>query len=232
MLDLSALDPEDARRPTIADVPGLIEGASGGAGLGHAFLRHVERTRVLVHVVDLAARDPEGDRAIVREELRLHDDGCSPSPGSSSRTSSTCPGRGTGSRRSGGLRPGWRCVLGVSAREGEGLLEFTAAIAKLLPGSDELSLPPEPAGIVVHRFDSERETFAVEREADGFRVRGRRIERLVAQTDFENEESAERFQRDLERMGVERELRRAGVQPGDSVAIGGRELEWGDEGWA
>ena len=82
------------------------------------------------------------------------------------------------------------------------------------------------------REDTFYAVISVERDGDGFRVRGRRIERLVAQTDFENEESAERFQRDLERMGIARELRRAGVQPGDSVAIGTRELEWGDEGWA
>src|SRR3954470_23155307 len=63
----------DERRPTIADVPGLIEGASSGAGLGHAFLRHVERTRVLVHVVDGASRDPEWDHSVIREELFAHD---------------------------------------------------------------------------------------------------------------------------------------------------------------
>lgn len=233
VLDLSALDREDARRPTIADVPGLIEGASSGAGLGHAFLRHVERTRVLVHVVDLAARDPEGDRAIVREELRLHDERLLVKPGIVVANKLDLPGARerlaafTEACSLDGVR-----VLAVSAREGEGLHELISAIAELLPGADELSLPPEPAGIVVHRFDSERETFSVEREGDGFRVRGRRIERLVAQTDFENEESAERFQRDLERMGIARELRRAGVQTGDAVAIGTLELEWGDEGWA
>jgi len=122
--------------------------------------------------------------------------------------------------------------VGVSALEGRGLRELEASVAALLPGPDELAVPPEPAGVVIHRFDSARETFSVERAGDGFRLRGRRIERLVAQTDFENEESAERFQRDLERMGVARELRRAGVQPGDTVAIGTRELEWGEEGWA
>src|ERR671914_2400751 len=73
VLDLEARDPSDPRRPTIADVPGLIEGASGGTGLGHAFLRHVERTRVLVHVVDLSARDPDWDYDVIREELRAHD---------------------------------------------------------------------------------------------------------------------------------------------------------------
>ncbi|HXQ96520.1 MAG TPA: GTPase ObgE [Candidatus Acidoferrales bacterium] len=233
VLDLSVLDPDDPRRPTIADVPGLIEGASSGAGLGHAFLRHVERTRVLLHVVDLAARDPQGDREIVRDELRLYDDRLLRKPllvvankldlpGARERFDSfarVCAADGDE-------------VVGVSALEGRGLRELEASVAALLPGPDELAVPPEPAGVVVHRFDSARETFSVERAGDGFRLRGRRIERLVAQTDFENEESAERFQRDLERMGVARELRRAGVQPGDMVAIGTRELEWGEEGWA
>src|SRR5437762_1782183 len=67
------LGPDDERRPTIADVPGLIEGASQGAGLGHAFLRHVERTRVLIHVVDGASRDPEWDYGVIRDELAAHD---------------------------------------------------------------------------------------------------------------------------------------------------------------
>src|SRR6185503_15599325 len=76
-LGVMDLDPDatagDDRRPTIADVPGLIEGASSGAGLGHAFLRHVERTRVLVHVVDGASRDPEWDHSVIRDELLAHD---------------------------------------------------------------------------------------------------------------------------------------------------------------
>ena len=72
-LGVMDLGDEDERRPTIADVPGLIEGASSGAGLGHAFLRHVERTRILVHVVDGASRDPAWDHEVIREELRLHD---------------------------------------------------------------------------------------------------------------------------------------------------------------
>ncbi|HET9345900.1 MAG TPA: GTPase ObgE, partial [Candidatus Limnocylindrales bacterium] len=72
-LGVMDLGDEDDRRPTIADVPGLIEGASSGAGLGHAFLRHVERTRVLVHVVDGSSRDPSWDREVIRDELEAHD---------------------------------------------------------------------------------------------------------------------------------------------------------------
>ena len=73
VLDLSVVDPRDERRVTVADMPGLIEGASGGAGLGHEFLRHVARTRVLVHVVDLAAAEPEKDYQVIRDELEAHD---------------------------------------------------------------------------------------------------------------------------------------------------------------
>ncbi len=233
VLDLSVVHPDDPRRPTVADVPGLIEGASSGAGLGHAFLRHVERTRVLVHVVDLAARDPQGDRAIVREELRLHDERLLAKPGLLVANKLDLPG--SRERLPDLVRAcaaDGQDVVAVSARAGDGLPDLLVALADLLPGAEELALPPEPAGVLVHRFDSFREGFSVERVGAAFRVRGRRVERLVAQTDFDNEESAERFQRDLERMGVAGELRRAGIAPGDTVLVGERELEWGDEGWA
>jgi len=110
---------------------------------------------------------------------------------------------------------------------------FRAALAELLPPADELGLPPEPAGVVVHRIDAAPDRVFVSREPDGaFRVAGRRIERIAAQTDFEVEESAERFQRDLERTGADAELRRAGIQPGDTVRVGAVELEWEAEPWA
>ncbi len=83
-LGVMDLGDDGDRRPTIADVPGLIEGASAGAGLGHAFLRHVERTRVLVHMVDGASRDPDWDYGVIREELRLHDEALLDKPRSSS----------------------------------------------------------------------------------------------------------------------------------------------------
>jgi GTP-binding protein len=86
--------------------------------------------------------------------------------------------------------------------------------------------------VVVHRFDSIGDGFLVERDDDrSFRVRGRRIERIAAQTDFAVDESAERFQRDLARLGVDAELRRAGIRPGDLVRIGATELEWEPEPW-
>jgi GTP-binding protein len=234
VLDLSVDDPDDERRPTLADLPGLIEGASAGAGLGHAFLRHVERTRVLVHVVDLAAPNPERDYAVIREELEARD------PALLEKTTLVVANKmdlpaarqALPAFRRARAREGLE-VAAVSARDGTGLSDLRAALARLLPGAEELAQPGEPAGIVVHRFDSTATGFAVGRDSDGaYRVRGRRLERLVAQTDFTNDESAQRFQRELERMGVERELRRAGIAVGDTVRIGRYELEWGAEAWS
>jgi GTP-binding protein len=127
---------------------------------------------------------------------------------------------------------GLRCVA-ISAATGQGIDELRAALAELLPDADELGAPPEPAGVVVHRLDAAPDRVVVTREPDGaFRVAGRRIERLAAQTDFTVEESAERFQRDLERLGADAELRKAGIRPGDTVRIGGVELDWEAEPWA
>jgi GTPase len=225
---------DDNRRPTIADVPGLIEGASSGAGLGHAFLRHVERTRVLVQVVDGADRDPEWDYDVIRDELHAHDPTLLEKPLLVAFNKVDLPSAAEAwpAFRLARERDGVRTV-GISAASGKGIDQFRAALAELLPAEAELGLPAEPAGVVVHRIDAAPDRAFVSREPDGaYRVAGRRIERLAAQTDFEVEESAERFQRDLERFGADEELRRAGIQPGDTVRIGAVELEWEAEPWA
>jgi GTPase len=232
-LGVMELDGDDERRPTIADVPGLIEGASSGAGLGHAFLRHVERTRVLIHVVDGASRDPEWDHEVIRDELAAHDPALLEKPMLVVFNKLDLPAAQDAwpafrkARQAEG-----REAVAIAAATGEGLDAFRARVAELLPSASELEAPPEPAGVVVHRIDSMLDGFVVERDRDGaFRVRGKRIERIAAQTDFDVDESAERFQRDLERMGIDAELRRAGVGPGDLVRIGGSELEWEPMPW-
>ena len=102
-------------------------------------------------------------------------------------------------------------AIAIAASTGEGLDAFRARVAELLPSAAELAEPPEPAGVVVHRIEAMGDGFAIERDDDGaFRVRGKRIERIAAQTNFDVEESAERFQRDLARLGIDAELRRAG----------------------
>ncbi len=226
------LGDEDSRRPTIADVPGLIEGASSGAGLGHAFLRHVERTRVLVHVVDGSDRDPEWSYNVIRDELGAHDPALLTKPllvafNKMDRLAAaeTWPAfRDARAAQS-------VAAVAISAQTGANLAELRERLSKLLPSAEELAEPPEPAGIVVHRLESAGNAFTVAREDGVLVVHGRRIERLAAQTNFDVEESAERFQEDLIRLGIDHELRRQGVAPGDTVRIGGSELEWEPDAW-
>ncbi len=231
-LGVMDLDDDDERRPTIADVPGLIEGASGGAGLGHAFLRHVERTRVLVHIVDGSAADPDRDHEIIREELGLHDPALLRRPIVVAFNKMDLPAARSAwpAFREARRRDVGDCIA-ISADTGEGLDDLRARIAGLLPSATEMAEPAEPTGVVIHRPEAVDVGFSVARDGDGFRVRGRRVERLANQTDFENDESAERFQKELARLGVEAELRKIGVMNGDTVRIGRSELEWSDESW-
>ncbi len=203
----------DRRSPTC---PGLIEGASSGAGLGHAFLRHVERTRVLVHVVDGASRDPEWDHSVIRDELLAHDPALLEKPMLVVFNKLDLPAAATAwpdfrrARLAEGIDP-----VAISAATGEGLAVLRERLGALLPDAADFGEPPEPAGVVVHRIEAMGDGFSIEPESDGaFRVRGRRIERIAAQTNFEVEESAERFQRDLSRLGIDAELRRAGISTG------------------
>jgi GTPase len=186
-----------------------------------------------VQVVDGSSRDPEWDHDAIREELRAHDPALLEKPVLVAYNKVDLPAAQAAwpafarARNAEDLE-----VVAISAATGEGLDTFRARIAALLPTVEELEAPPEPAGVVVHRIDAMGDRFLVERDADGaFRVRGKRIERIAAQTNFDVEESAERFQRDLERLGVDAELRRAGVAAGDLVRIGGAELEWEAQPW-
>ena len=196
----------DERRPTIADVPGLIEGASSGAGLGHAFLRHVERTRVLLHMVDGSARDAGWDHDVIREELLAHDPALLEKPilvvfnkldqPAAVEGLACVPCRSRGGRRGHG-----RDLRNGRHRAGRAPI----ADRRPVPDAGELGVSPEPTGVVVHRIDPADDRFLVEEDPDGaFRVRGRRIERIAAQTNFEVEELAERFQKALARPGHRR----------------------------
>jgi GTPase len=223
---------EDSRRPTIADVPGLIEGASSGAGLGHAFLRHVERTRVLVHVVDGADRDPEWSYNVIRDELGAHDPALLTKPMlvAFNKMDRPLAAEAWPAFRDARVAQGVVAVA-ISAETGANLVELRERLSRLLPTAEELAEPPEPAGIVVHRLESAGNAFKVAREDGMLVVHGHKIERLAAQTNFDVEESAERFQGELIRLGIDHELRRQGVAPGDMVRIGGSELEWESDAW-
>lgn len=221
----------DPRSVVVADVPGLIEGAHEGQGLGHEFLRHVERCRVLLGVVNGAAPDPTGEWLAVAAELGLHDPALLERPLRLAVTKQDLPEASERWRevrdalRAGGAEP-----IAVSAHDGTGIDRLLAALADAIDEADrrdEAGAPPPARRL--HRFDPTAEGWEVLVEADGLRIRGRSIERSAARTDFTNEESRERFQRRLERLGVDAELRRQGARNGTTVRIGAEELEWGDE---
>jgi GTP-binding protein len=229
--NLGVIELDDERRAVIADLPGLIEGASEGRGLGHAFLRHAERTRVLVAVVDGAAADPVGDWQAVETELGEHDPSLLLRPMPMVVTKQDLPD----------VHAGWPSIrralkasdaqpIAVSAQAGTGLRELRTALAEALNEAERRSAAePQPGAVRLHRFDPLDAGWQVIAEADGLRVRGRRIETSAARTDFANDESRDRFQRTLERLGIDAELRRLGARSGTTVRIGLVELEWGDE---
>ena len=228
-LGVIALDEE--RTAVIADVPGLIEGAHEGRGLGHHFLRHVERTRVLVGVVDGAGREPVEEWRAVADELRHHDARLLERPITLVVTKLDLPevaDRWPELRTA--LRADGTDPIGVSAHDGTGLEALRRAMVEALDRADaEAAAQPPEAEMRVHRFDPLAEGWDVVAENDGFRIRGRRVETAAARTDFENDESRDRFWRLLERLGIDVELRRVGAGPGTTVHVGRAELEWGDE---
>jgi GTP-binding protein len=229
--NLGVVELPNERMAVLADVPGLIEGAHAGQGLGHEFLRHVERTRVLVGVVDGAADDPVAEWQVVADELRLHDASLLERPMPLVVTKLDLPEVQARwpDLRSALTRDGTP-PIGISAHDTTGLDELRLALAEALDASDEAQRQEiEQAEVLVHRFDPLDQGWEVVAEADGLRVRGRRIEEAANRTNFDNEESRERFQRLLERLGIEPELRRMGAGDGSTVRIGRAELEWSDD---
>jgi GTP-binding protein len=221
----------EPRTALLADVPGLIAGAHVGHGLGHAFLRHVERTRALLGVVNGSADDPVAEWRSVIEELRLHDTALLERPMRLVVTKLDLPEvreRFPEIRRDLAADPP---AIGVSAHDGTGLAELGRALGEALDEAArfEAQRSATRQDVQVFRFNPLDEGWQVLAESGGFRVRGRRIEEAANRTDFENEESRERFERLLARLGIEAELKRIGLQAGATVRIGQAELEWGEE---
>jgi len=217
----------------VADIPGLIEGAHKGLGLGHEFLRHVERTRLLIHIVDAAGvdgRDPLNDLRQINEELRLYNSRLSELPQVVVANKMDLPQAAAGLERL-HKELGQDSVFPVSAATGEGLdkvLYHVAGLLRDLPAAGvqgvaaESPLPVQAAPAV--------EELSITREGDDLVIRGARLEKLVAMTDFDNDVAVRRFQRIFRRLGHEKKLLAAGVSNGDTVRIGEMEFTfWREE---
>ena len=221
--NLGVVDAGDVRF-TVADVPGLIEGASEGRGLGQEFLRHVERCKVLVHVVDCATmepgRDPISDIGVVERELDSYG-GLADRPRMVALNKIDVPEARELAElvRSDLAARGWP-VVAVSAAAHEGLRELTFMMAEAVSAARAAAPPVEPTRIVL-RPRAVDAGFTVSREGDRFRVRGAKPERWVRQTDFSNDEAVGYLGDRLARLGVEDALLKAGATAGAEVVIGG-----------
>jgi GTP-binding protein len=216
----------DDRQLVIADIPGLIEGASGGAGLGHEFLAHIERCRLLVHVLDLNPLDgsyPEHNFETVEAELREHGHGLAELPRllALSKADLVPPEEASAAAERWGERLSVE-VFVTSAATGEGLRELADAIFRRVPSEEPRAAPADaPATHRVYR-PGRGEAYSVERTGPGaFRVEGERIERLIARHDVDNDEALRYVEERLRALGVIRALESAGFEPGDDVEIGG-----------
>lgn len=223
-LGVAELDPET--NLVLADIPGLLEGAHQGIGLGHSFLRHIQRTRVLIHLLDGLAEDPILDYAQINTELSLFD----PALATKSQVVAVnkmdlpevqerWPSLQKALKKR-GITP-WA----ISAVTGENVRKVLYEAASLL-----VEAPPAPAvaELPVYRPEADPQAFTIERSTDGWYVHGKSIERAAEMTYWEFDQSVRRFQRILHALGIEDALRTAGVQPGDTVHIADYELEWQD----
>jgi GTP-binding protein len=224
---LGTLEGED-RQLVLADIPGLIEGAHEGAGLGHDFLAHVERTRLLVHVLDLApldGSDPVSNHRVIEHELAEHDPRLAELP----RILALSKADLVPEEESFEAAEQWERRLGVpvlvtSSATGQGLdalrLELLRHVPLAEPVAEEAG-ESEVASFQVFRPAAGR-AFEVEKIGDGeFRVTGEAVDRLIARHDLENEEALAHVEHRLRRMGVISALESKGFEPGDDVELGG-----------
>jgi GTPase len=220
----------------LADIPGLIEGAAQGVGLGHEFLRHVQRTRLLIHMLDGASfeRDPWQDFEAINRELREYDEHLATRPQIIALNKIDLPGAqerwpALKAKAEAAGYPAF-AISAVTHQGVDELMQFTAqrleeiqreeaeqAAAQSIPDMEGTVLRPQP-----------EDAFAVTKEQGVYVVRGKRVERTVSMTNQESEESMDRLQGTLAKMGVTRALEEAGVKVGDRVRFGKVELYWGE----
>jgi GTP-binding protein len=233
-LGVVEIGPRGGETFVMADIPGLIEGAAEGVGLGYEFLRHVERTRLLVHVIDgsggMEGRDPLEDFELVDAELLAYSDELASKPRFAAINKIDLgEARDNLPRLHGALKGRVERVFDISGVTGEGVPALLTAILERLRDIPRLvELVPTTSDHRAYTLESHDEShWEVERISPRhFQVTGTRLERALRMTDFTNEEAAERFQRILEGSGVSNELEKLGVQPGDTVHILDAELIW------
>lgn len=230
--NLGVVETGDHRSFVIADLPGLIEGAHEGVGLGHQFLRHVERTRIIVHIIDMAAtegRNPYEDYIAINKELAQYEMNLTEKPQIIAPNKMDMPGAEENlAEFKAALNDENIKIYPISTLTREGLDDLLYAVA------DELDRIPQVAETlektdetVVYRFKEEADAFKITRDPDGAYVLfGGKIEKLFKMTDLAKDEAAQRFARQLRGMGVDEALRKHGAKNGDTVRLLDYEFEF------
>lgn len=224
--NLGVANIDDDTTVVLADIPGLIEGASHGAGLGHDFLRHIQRTRVLVHILDGLSEDPIADYSQINSELSLFDPNLARKPQivalnkiDQPEVQDKLPEFQKKFRK---LKVELMTISALARTNTRDLLIQAYQKLEETPPLDQVELP-----LPVYRSKEDPREFVVAREGGNeWRVSGTAIERAASMTYWQHDGSVRRFQKIMETLGVDEALRKAGVQEGDTVSIGGFELEW------
>jgi GTPase len=232
--NLGVVDIDEERSFVMADLPGLIEGAHEGVGLGHQFLRHVERTRVVVHVVDMSGtegRDPYDDYVQINEELKLYDKHLEDKPQIVAANKMDIPeaeeNLAAFREKVGADVP----VFPISSATRQGIRELLYAVADKL---DEIPLLPtveeavDTETSVLYKAEKEPDDFIVRKDNEIFVVEGEKLEKLVKMTNLNSRDSIQRFSRLMRNLGVDAALRKKGAENGDLVRIGKLEFEFVD----
>lgn len=233
--NLGMVETEDGRSFVLADLPGLIEGAHSGVGLGHQFLRHIERTRVIIHVIDMAAtegRNPYEDYLTINNELKEYNLRLTERPQVIVANKMDMPDAEENlqvfKEKLGDEHP----VFPISAVTREGLRELLFAVADLIEKTPEFPLIDEEElekdeNRVMYKHEKAEQEFQISRESDGtFVISGDSIERLFKMTDFSRDESVQRFARQMRGMGIDDALRERGAKDGDTVKLLEYEFEF------
>lgn len=224
--NLGVANIDDNTTVVLADIPGLIEGAAQGAGLGHDFLRHIQRTRVLIHILDGLSEDPVADYSQINSELSLFDPNLAKKPQLVALNKIDQPAV---QERLGEIQKKFKklnvelMTISALARTNtrELLIKAHLKLADA-PPLEEVEVP-----LPVYKPKEDPREFVVKREGTNeWRISGVAIERAASMTYWQHDGSVRRFQKIMEALGVDEALRKAGVQEGDTVAIGEFELEW------
>ncbi len=226
--NLGVVDLDDAKGFVIADIPGLIEGASDGVGLGHEFLRHIERTKVIIHMVDAAStegRNPVADIKAINHELYEYNPELLSRPqviaANKIDVLNVLDGTDPIKELKDEFEKDGIKVFPISAVTGQGLKELLYHVSSLLSNMDSTPVTFEKELDVDTLFDNPNEAFYVEKNSDGiYLVYGPRVDRMLGYTNLESEKGFNFFQRFLRETGILKELKSLGVQEGDTVRVG------------